>query len=91
MKPARLAIAFALTFAAQVAVADTTQTPAADTCGMSSLTKLTGQPFGGIDPMAVNGPIRIMHPGDAMPTDSNPLRTLVQVDQYDRITKLICG
>jgi hypothetical protein len=91
MRPVRFALAFALIVAAQAAVADTTQTPAPDTCGMTALNKLIGQPFGGIDPMAVNGTIRIIYPGDTPPTDTNPQRTIVQVDKYDNIIKLSCG
>ena len=62
MTPIRFAIALALSVAAQAAVADTTQTPTPDSCGMSALKPLVGQPFGVIDPMAVTGPIRVLYP-----------------------------
>lgn len=99
MTPIRLVagLAVALGVLAGAAVADTAQTTApaapetADTCGMQAAQKLIGQPFSGIDPMTVPGPIRIIHPGDMVTQDYNPARLDVEVNGSGVIIRLHCG
>ena len=64
--------------------------PAAD-CGAERLSQMTGQHFSALDGVALPGPLRVLHPMQAITTEFSPQRLNVRVDDAGRIRALTCG
>ena len=64
--------------------------PAAD-CGVERLSQMTGQHFSALDGVALPGPLRVLHPMQAITTEFSPQRLNVRVDDAGRIRALTCG
>lgn len=60
-------------------------------CGADRLAGLIGQPVTLLPGDEVEGPLRVIRPGDAVTEDFNPARLNVSLDASDRIARLSCG
>lgn len=67
------------------------ESPDGVSCGADRLAGLIGQPEGALAGVATGGPLRVVHPGEAVTMDWNPARLTVGIDAGGRIASLRCG
>ena len=60
-------------------------------CGADRMAHLTGGPATSLPGDEVDGPLRLIRPGDMVTEDFNPARLNVALDAQDHITSLTCG
>lgn len=60
-------------------------------CGADRFAAMQGAPVTKLPGDEVDGPIRLIRPGDAVTQDFNPARLNVSLDKGDIITSLTCG
>lgn len=60
-------------------------------CGADRMAHLTGGPATALPGDEVDGPLRLIRPGDMVTEDFNPARLNVTLDAQDHITSLTCG
>ena len=60
-------------------------------CGADRLAHLAGHALTSLPGDEVDGPLRVIRPGDAVTEDLNPRRLNVSLDAQDTIAALSCG
>ncbi len=60
-------------------------------CGADRMAHLAGGPATALPGDEVDGPLRLIRPGDAVTEDFNPARLNVALDASGQITSLTCG
>lgn len=60
-------------------------------CGADRMASLTGGPATALPGDEVDGPLRLIRPGDAVTEDFNPARLNVTLDNQNQIVSLTCG
>jgi hypothetical protein len=60
-------------------------------CGADRMAHLTGGPATALPGDEVDGPLRLIRPGDAVTEDFNPARLNVTLDAQGHILSLTCG
>lgn len=83
--------ALLLPLAGCLAEAPPAEPPAGASCGADRLGGLIGQPKSALAGVTVGGPLRVVHPGEAVTMDFNAARLTVGIDDQGRIATLTCG
>ncbi|WP_430465492.1 I78 family peptidase inhibitor [Tabrizicola sp.] len=65
--------------------------PPETACGAPDLQHLRGQPQAVLQTMKFAGPLRIIHPGQAVTMDYNPARLNIEIDRAGLISRISCG
>ena len=86
-----LATTAVLALGACMGEAQTPPTEGADACGASSLQALLGKPESVLKDMIFAGPLRVIHPGQAVTMDYSAARLNVEIDAAGLIARVNCG
>ena len=65
--------------------------PQPDSCGLAGLPDLTGQPMAHLADFRLQGPLRVLWPGQEITNEIDPARLNAVVDVSGRIQRLMCG
>lgn len=60
-------------------------------CGAADLQDLVGQPESVLQTMRFAGPVRVIHPGQAVTMDFSPARLNIIIDEQGKIAEVRCG
>lgn len=62
-----------------------------ETCGAQTMQSFVGQPERALSGATFNGPVRILHPNDAVTMDYSGARLNFAIDDRGIITRVYCG
>lgn len=62
-----------------------------DSCGAETMQSFVGQPESALSATSFTGPVRIIHPKDAVTMDMRPERLNFDIDDKGIITSVRCG
>lgn len=65
--------------------------PQPDSCGLAGLPDLTDQPMARLADFRLQGPLRVLWPGQEITNEIDPTRINAAVDVTGRIQRLMCG